>query len=134
MAALNRLRWRASQLVLVVASLAMVLQSLLTLLTSGEGYGLLALSIGSLWFASWALIQGLLRRVSPLAERLGHLGALALLLDFYTRTMVGIFAGGRPLGDTGEVFPWFAAVFTVAFIIYSGPTTRKPEVATSGFF
>ncbi len=123
MDALNRLRWRVSQLVLIVASLAMALQGLITLLTSEDAtYSLFALSLGSLWFALWAVVQGLLRRVSPLAERLGHLGALALLLDFYTRTMVGIFSGVRPLGDTGEIFPWFATVFTVAFIVYSGRT------------
>ena len=120
---LNRLRWQISQLVLVIASLAMISQFLLTLASSSDGvHSLVALLAGSLWFALWAAVQGALRRVSPNVERSGYLGALALLLVFYTRVMVSIFAGTRPLGETGEIYPWFAAVFTVAFIVYSGRT------------
>ncbi len=118
---LNQLRWRASQLVLVISSLAMALQSLLFIFVTGTmSYGAAALLAGSLWFALGAVVQGLVRRVSPPVERLGYLGALALFLGFYTRTMVGIFASSRSPGEMGEIFPWFATVFIVAFIIYSG--------------
>ena len=119
---LSRLRWRVSQLVLVIASLAMALQVLLLALSAGFTYSLAALTAGSLWFALCAVAQGLVRRVSARVERLGYLGALTLFLGFYTRTMVGIFLDARPLSAMGEIFPWFATVYVVAFIVYSGRT------------
>ena len=118
--ALNALRWRVWQLVLVIGSLAMASQAFLTPFTDNMTYSAVMLLASSLWFALWAVVQGVLRRVSPLVERLSHLGALALFLDFYTRTMIGIFAGARPLGEMGEIFPWLAPIFTVAFIVYEG--------------
>ena len=120
---LERLRWRVTQFALVIASVAMGFQFLLALLGSESTlYDPLILLATSLWFALWAIFQGTLRRVSPLVERSGYGCALAIFLDFYTRIMVGIFAGTRSVGEVGEIFPWFAIIYTAAFIIFSGKT------------
>ncbi len=118
---LNRLRWRVSQLALVIASLAMVLQWLLLTLEPIT-YGAVSLLIASLWFALLAVYQGAVRRVSVLAERLGHLGSLALFLEFYTRTVANVLTLERPPGELAEIFPWFAPIYITAFIVYSGRT------------
>ena len=120
--ALSRLRWRASQLALTVASFAVALQGFLLVTAETAAYGSTSLLVGSFWFALLAVIQGALRRVSAPVERLGHLGSLALFLGFYTRAVAGVGVGAQPLGELVGVVPWFAPIYIATFIIYSGGT------------
>lgn len=110
-------RWRTYQLVFVIASLGM-----LPLIFSGQDrqlaavWPLVALSVG---FAALAIVQGIVRRVSPLIERVGF--AFGALMYFYRFVQVSYLIGIGQVGPEalGDIFPWAGVIYAGAFVVFT---------------
>lgn len=68
-------------------------------------------------FATLAIIQGLLGRVSPLLESLGLVLGVTLYLARYVQVMSGIAAGIYPPEALGDLFPWVGVIIASCFLI-----------------